>query len=100
MIDLNRVRLSLHRALLFNILCSVQFIFVKVIGNKLILTVYSDVEFSLAEKDVYYSVIGEVTGDFVELDDSISELNLVVSKVNFEKLATSNSGDLIYARYE
>jgi len=54
----------------------------------------------LAEKDIYYSLIGEVTGDFVEWDDSISDLNLVVSQVNFEKLATSNIGDLIYARYE
>ncbi|MGV6944276.1 hypothetical protein [Sphingobacterium kyonggiense] len=98
--DLNRIRLSLHRALLFNVLSSVRFIFIKVISDKLILTVFSDTDLSLAEKDIYYSVIGEITGDFKELDDSISEVKFIVSQVQYEELSNKNIGDLVYARYE
>lgn len=90
--------LSAHRALLFNILCSVRFIFIDVNDNKLLVSIYADKDFSVDEKDIYYAVSGEISGDFPELDDAISEVRFFVDDSNFEDI--TNPGILIYARHE
>ncbi len=48
--------------------------------------VYSDREPTDDEKDVYYSVCAELTGDFIELDDSISEVRFLIEGFSEENL--------------
>ena len=45
-------------------------ILAEIIGNKLNLIVYLDMEPTVHEKDVYYSYCSEILGEFVELKDS------------------------------
>lgn len=69
--------LAFQEVLLFNITYGTKLILADVIDNKLIIWVYLDREPTDDEKDVYYSVCAELTGGFVELDDSISEVRFL-----------------------
>ena len=97
-IDRNQLYISALRALLFNITSSIRFIFIQSVEDKLILFVYTDKELSESEKDIFYAVSGEISGDFPFLDDSKSEVNFVNDNNKFESI--KNEGDLIFARYE
>ncbi|MBD1434958.1 hypothetical protein H8B06_19210 [Sphingobacterium sp. DN00404] len=95
---LYKLRLSSNRALLFNVISSVKYICVKLKKEKLILSVYCERELTEDEKDIYYAVAGEIIGDFVELDDSLTEVEFIVSNKKYEK--SDCKGELVYARYE
>lgn len=91
-----RILLSAQRALLFNIIDCVRFIFIQKEQNKLLMHVYSDRLLSEQEKDIYYSVGGEICGDFTELIDS----NVKFYSGNTEYDNIQKLEFLIYARYE
>lgn len=95
---LDKLRLSSSRALLFNVLPSIRFIFVKLKGHQLILSVYSDRALIKEEEDIYFSVCGEISGDFENIDESVSEVKFYVTNYCFEDI--DEEGELIYARYE
>ena len=90
------LKLSSHTALLFNVIACVKFIFLKVEHDILIMHVHVDRELTDEEKDVYYSVGGEICGDFPEL--SVSDVSFIVSDFPYESLDKLDM--LIYARYE
>jgi hypothetical protein len=90
--------LSFQRALLFNILPSVRYIFAEIREiNSLDMLVYTDRELSEWEKDVYYAVSAEVEGDFVEVgaQGTVKFVTDVRDYAEVSKLQL-----LIYARYE
>jgi len=88
--------LSAQRALLFNITLNVRLIFIEARAEHLIMLVYSDIDLTDEEKDVYYSSAGEITGDFVELDTS--EVFFIVTTEAYEKV--DKLEHLVFARYE
>jgi len=92
------LRLSAQRALLFNIITCVRFIFIEKRELKIILSVYTDRNLSGSEKDLYYEVLGEILGDFTDLDFEGSMTLIEVTEK--EVLQLNNPGVLIYARYE
>jgi hypothetical protein len=96
--DKDKLLLSVQRALLFNILNSVRFIFIENQGDKILLTIYSDNELTTEEKDIYFAVLGEILGDFSNINDSASEVIFMINDIKFEKI--KNQGILVYARYE
>jgi hypothetical protein len=97
-INNERLLLSVQRALLFNIINSVRFIFIENKGEELLMSVYTDTELMNEEKDIYYAVLGEILGDFTNINDAASEVIFIVNRSAFEKI--NNSGILVYARYE
>lgn len=98
MLEKKQLLLSAFRGLLFNIIAPVRFIFMQIIDNRLIITIYSDRELNELERDIYHAVSGEISGDFIFLDDSLSEVNFIVTNKTFETI--KESGDLVFARYE
>ncbi len=93
-----KIILSSNRALLFNIIPSVRLIFVRFEKNELTLSVYTDRELDEEEKDIYYAVGGEISGDFIKLKNSLADVHFYVSTNNFEELP--QNGQLVYARHE
>lgn len=92
------LRLSAQRALLFNIISCVRFIFIDNRSGKIILSVYTDRDLSDTEKELYYEVLGEILGDFTDLD---FEGSMTLIEVTDKKAReVGSSGVLIYARYE
>lgn len=85
--------------MLFNIIPSARFITANISAlSALQIFVYSDRLLSSNEKDIYYSMSGEICGDFPELDDSKSEVIFIVTTEKFESIKVQ--GELIYARNE
>lgn len=78
--------LAFQNALLFNITYGTRLILADVIESKLIIWVYLDREPTVHEKDVYYSVSAEITGDFLELDESLSEVQFLTESFSEESL--------------
>lgn len=79
--------LSFQKALLFNVTFHTRLILADVHDNKkLIMWAYLDRAPTDDEKDVYYSVSAEVAGDFVDLDDAISEVHFLTENINDEDL--------------
>ncbi len=95
-IDRNTLLLSTYRALLFNILQCTRFIYIDVKEQILNMSIYVDRELSDEEKDVYYSVAGEICGDFIKLENSV--VNFHLNNLKFEN--NLDNGILVYARYE
>ncbi|MDF1546172.1 MAG: hypothetical protein P1P88_00025 [Bacteroidales bacterium] len=99
MVERNSLLLSIQRALLFNILAYIRFIFIEVEkGPFLKIWIYSDKELNESEKEIYYSVAGEVVGDFTELNNQDVEVLFFVDQSNFENIQKLTN--LVYARYE
>lgn len=99
--DKNEIFLSAQRALLFNVLSSTRFIFIKLYKNCIDLTIISDKELDEIEKDIYHAVSAEIVGDFTTVDDSHSNIYFKFNTQPFEYLTLSSDyGDLIFARYE
>lgn len=87
--------LAFQRALLFNVTYRTRLILADIIDSKLIIWVYLDSEPTDDEKDVYYSVCAELTGEFIELDDNISEVQFLTDNFSEENL---NGKLLLFAR--
>lgn len=91
------LRASLQRALLYNIIPAVRVISVDVDNeSNLFINVCCDRELNQEEKDIYFSVGGEVAGDFPEIKNT---------DVNFSFLPVESGECLVfplvvYARYE
>ena len=99
MINKTTLLLSGHRAMLFNIIPAARFITINISApSALQIFVYSDRLLSSNEKDIYYSMSGEICGDFPELDDSKSEVIFIVTTEKFESIKVQ--GELIYVRNE
>ncbi|WP_147320152.1 hypothetical protein [Chitinophaga silvisoli] len=92
------LRLSAQSALLFNILSCVRFIFIENREGKIILSVYTDRDLSDSEKELYYESLGEILGDFTDLDFEGSMTLIEVT--NKEAREIEGRGVLVYARYE
>mgnify|MGYP000674529527 CR=1 FL=1 len=92
------LRLSAQRALLFNILSCVRFIFIENREGKIILSVYTDRNLSDSEKELYYESLGEILGDFTDLDFEGSMTLIEVT--NKEAREIEDRGVLVYARFE
>lgn len=75
-----------------------RFIFVQVVGKKMVLTIYTDRKLNEKEKDIYYSMSGEMSGDFPEINDALCEVNFIVSNKSLEDLP--KEGELFFARFE
>jgi hypothetical protein len=98
MIDKAQVFISVQRALLFNILKSLRFIFVKYGVNRIDLVFISDKELTDDERDIYYAVSSEIDGDFSEIKSSsvtFVESNLELSTLDYEKFGIYSSIELI-----
>lgn len=92
----NQLLLSFQKVLLFNITFHTKLIVANVFNSsKLVIWVYMDKLPTDDEKDVYYSICAEVTGEFLDLDDSISEVHFLT-----ESFAEENLKDklLLFAR--
>lgn len=98
MIEKSRLLLSALRAMLFNVIGTVRFIFVKVDDSVILLNVFTDRSLTDDEKDIYYAVAGEISGDFQEVDDSRTRVVFIVTSEKFE--AIEHDGLLVYARHE
>lgn len=92
------LRLSAQRALLFNIISCVRFIFIENRERKIFLSVYTDRDLSDSENELYYESLGEILGDFTDLDFEGSMTLIEVT--NKEAREIENRGVLVYARYE
>jgi hypothetical protein len=90
------LKLSCHSALLFNVIAYVKFIFINIEKDILVMFVYVDRELTSEERDVYYSLGGEICGDFPEL--SVSDVSFIVMDEPYENVEKLDL--LIYARYE
>lgn len=95
---IEQLLLSTHRALLFNIISSVRFIFIHEKENRIVLDIYSDRELTDDEKDMYYAVSGEISGDFPTINDSLNEVFFIVENRKIERIM--NDGHLVNARFE
>ncbi|RFM29240.1 hypothetical protein DXN04_33695 [Chitinophaga silvisoli] len=84
--------------MLFNILSCVRFIFIENREGKIILSVYTDRDLSDSEKELYYESLGEILGDFTDLDFEGSMTLIEVT--NKEAREIEGRGVLVYARYE
>ncbi len=83
----NQLLLAFQRALLFNITYHTRVIVADVIENsKLIVWVYLDRVPTDDEKDLYYSVCAELTGEFMYLDDATSEVHFSTDSFAEENL--------------
>ncbi|SEL98315.1 hypothetical protein [Parapedobacter koreensis] len=98
MIEKTQLLLSANRALLFNIIKAVRFIFVKVEDSILLLNVFTERSLTDDEKDIYYAMAGEISGDFEEIDDSCTNVTFIVTDDEFETI--EQDGQLVYARHE
>lgn len=98
-IDQKALQLSVQRALLFNIIPIVRFIFIEIDTNSILkLLIYLKNEPSNEEKDIYYAVAGEISGDFSEIDDSKNEVQFIVGNSKFEDIQKLEF--LVFAMYE
>lgn len=97
-IDRNLLRLSAQRALLFCITPSVRFIFVGLVNEKIVLRVYFENTPTDDEKDLMYGAIGEICGDFVEINDSSCICEFKVSNAKFEDIEQLQH--CVFARFE
>lgn len=90
--------LSAQRALLFAVSSSLRFLSMEVNGAMLRMRLYLDTEPAEDEKDMYFAVSGEISGDFPELDDALSSTEFVVSSQSFDDLEHLKL--LVFARAE
>jgi len=92
------IRMSFQRALLFNIISSVRFIFTEMnASGSLDMIVYTDRELTESEKDIYYAVSGEVIGDFVDMGCH-GYVKFVTDLRDYTEVPKLEL--LVYARYE
>ncbi|MHA3789027.1 hypothetical protein ACX0HA_12500 [Flavobacterium hauense] len=78
----NQLLFAMYRAFLFNITFYTRLICAEIRGSKLIIWVYLDRMPTDHEKDVYYSVCAELTGTFMDLDGSLSEVYFLTDNFN------------------
>ncbi len=96
-VELASLLRSAQRAFLFNITASMRLIAIDKSDNGVDMYVSSYQELSEDEIDCVYGAAGEITGDFVELDD----INVIFSVCNDETIDISQfKGTIIYARCE
>jgi|APEBP8051072266_1049373.scaffolds.fasta_scaffold06677_3 hypothetical protein len=90
--------LSTYRALLFNIICSVRFIYLEQLENtedKVNLFIYSDRELTEDEKDIYFAVAAEISGDYCDMESP--DVHFIVDNREYDP--KNYQGKLVYARY-
>lgn len=98
MIDQMQLIASANRALLFNILPSIRMIYVKVKNRGITLNIVSEEDLNDFERDIYFAVLGEISGDFESIDISQSETNFITSTLEFSMQKID--GIMVYARFE
>lgn len=86
-IDNKVLLLSAQRALLFNIIPSIRYVFIEARNdNEICMYIYTNRPLTEEEKDIYYSVLAEISGDFPEVDDSICKIDFFNSKEQYDKI--------------
>jgi hypothetical protein len=89
--------LSAQRALLFNIIPKVKYIFIETVNTQLLMMVYSNKELTPEEKDMYFAVCGEIVGDFEYLSLEYSEVRFEFGIIQYDELKKLEN--LVFAQY-
>lgn len=87
---------SAQRALLFGVTKAARFISIEERDGGLQMRVYLDSEPTPDECDVYYAASGEITGDFVALDERRSSVEVIADARPYEDL--DHLQHLVFAR--
>lgn len=96
MIDRAVLFVSAQRALLFGVSKAARYISIEERDGGLQMRVYLDIEPDPDECDIYYAASGEITGDFVELDEARSTVELIADARPYEEL--DHLEHLVFAR--